>query len=448
MSTEILMGTMQNHFALGVRPRASRQRHGWPARALQVGAGIGIIGFAVVGAILASPLLGDALIGVATAYVVASTLDRSYLTFRSFADSRRFGNSKDRDYRIADHDLPHYTVVVVASDRPTSLSAAINPVRRIDYPADKLDVYLVVPRGCADTIAMDDLDAMNHVRILELPAPHDYASVFSHVMALPTTRGEYMTVYDSSDVPDPQQLRLAAAAFATEPTNVAALQARLLCRNPRQSLLNRWQATRYSRWFTRAAALIRNDCAVPLSESSHHIKTSLLREIDGWDPNQPSANLELAIRFARNGYRVGILDSPTERTAVSDVAAWIRQAGRTNWNALRQIARHLGEPVRFYRDLGLKTIFRMVDLSAGKPIAGAAALALWALTVVTLVRQHGDWNWSTSHPVVGVCLTLFLAANALAGAVHLAVALATRRPPRAAALPVIAIKVLRGQSAN
>lgn len=445
MSTVIATGGKRLQFALGAHPRTPRQRSGRYTRAW---VGYGVLGFAVVGAILASPLLGDALIGIATVYVVTSTLDRSYLTFRSFADSRRFGNAKSRDYLIADEDLPHYTVVVVAPDHPSSLEAAIEPVRRIDYPADKLDVYLAVPAGHADTIATDGLDATSRVQIVELQTPHSYAGVCSQVMALSTARGDYMTVYDSSDIPDRLQLRRAASAFATEPTNVAALQARLQCKNPQRRLLDRWQTARYNRWFDRVAAMIRNDCPVPLSESSHHIRTSLLREIDGWDCTQPCAHLELAIRFARNGYRIGVLASTTEKTAVENAAAWVKQAGRRNWDALRQFARHAGEPIRLYRDLGVKSVFRMINATFGKPITGAGATALWALTAATLVKQHGDWSLTASHPVVGVSLIAFVTANALAGAIHLAVALATKRPPRSATLPVLAVKVLRGQSAN
>lgn len=445
MSTVIVTGGKRRQLRLSAHPVTPWQRSGRHSCAW---VGYGILGFAAVGAILASPPLVDALIGIATVYVVTSTLDRGYLTFRSFADSRRFGNAKSRDYLIADEDLPRYTVVVVASDHPTSIEAAIEPVRRIDYPADKLDVYLAVPEGHADTIATDGLDTLNRVHILELHTPHNYARVCNQVMALPTARGDYMTVYDSSDLPDRLQLRRAASAFATEPTNVAALQARLQCKNPQQRLLNRWQSTRYNQWFNRAAAMIRNDCAVPLSESSHHIRTSLLREIDGWDSTQPCAHLELAIRFARNGYRIGILDSPTEKTAVENAGAWVKRAARTNWDALRQFARHAGEPIRIYRDLGLKAAFRMINATFGKPIADAGAIALWALTAATLVKQHGDWSLTASHPIVGLSLIVFVAANALTGAVHLAVALATKRQPRSTPLPVLAVKVFRGQSAS
>ncbi|HEX4764771.1 MAG TPA: glycosyltransferase [Lichenihabitans sp.] len=41
-------------------------------------------------------------------------------------------------------------------------------------------------------------------------------------------RGDLVVVYDAEDVPDPGQLRAAAARFRARPSSVACLQARLL----------------------------------------------------------------------------------------------------------------------------------------------------------------------------------------------------------------------------
>ena len=82
MSTVIATGGKRRQLTLSAHSgtpwqRSGRHSHAWV---------YGVLGFAAVGAILASPPLVDALIGIATVYVVTSTLDRGYLTFRSFAD--------------------------------------------------------------------------------------------------------------------------------------------------------------------------------------------------------------------------------------------------------------------------------------------------------------------------------------------------------------------------
>ena len=57
--------------------------------------------------------------------------------------------------------------------------------------------------------------------------------------ALQYSRGELLTIFDAEDIPEPNQLRLAAATFASLPVDVACLQAQLLFYNPNENWLTR-----------------------------------------------------------------------------------------------------------------------------------------------------------------------------------------------------------------
>ena len=66
--------------------------------------------------------------------------------------------------------------------------------------------------------------------------------------ALPFVRGAHVVVYDAEDIPNPDQLRLAAAAFAAEP-GIDCLQAELLVDNCRENLLTGLFAGEYAGQF-------------------------------------------------------------------------------------------------------------------------------------------------------------------------------------------------------
>ena len=57
--------------------------------------------------------------------------------------------------------------------------------------------------------------------------------------ALQFSRGSLLTIFDAEDVPEPGQLRLAAAHFAAAPAELACLQAQLVFYNPNENWLTR-----------------------------------------------------------------------------------------------------------------------------------------------------------------------------------------------------------------
>ncbi len=88
----------------------------------------------------------------------------------------------------------------------------------LDYPAAKLDIKLLLEADDADTasvLAGIPLPARFEVVTVPPGAPRTKPRALN--AALPLARGALLTVYDAEDVPDPGQLRLAAALFARLP---------------------------------------------------------------------------------------------------------------------------------------------------------------------------------------------------------------------------------------
>ena len=92
-------------------------------------------------------------------------------------------------------------------------------------------------------------------------------------VALPLARGTFTVVYDAEDVPQPDQLRLAVAAFSRSPADVACLQARLVIDNTRDGWLPCLFTIEYATLFDVInPALTVFDIPVPLGGTSNHFR--------------------------------------------------------------------------------------------------------------------------------------------------------------------------------
>ncbi len=84
-------------------------------------------------------------------------------------------------------------------------------------------------------------------------------------VGLALARGRLLTVYDAEDVPEPDQLRKAAALFAVEPPTTACLQGRLVIDDHADGLLPKLFAAEYAGLFdVLNPALCALDLPVPL----------------------------------------------------------------------------------------------------------------------------------------------------------------------------------------
>ncbi len=134
-------------------------------------------------------------------------------------------------------DLPVYTVLVPLYDEADILPDLVNALPRLDYPAAKLDVILVLEdRDVATRRAADGAGLPGFIRVVAVPdlGPRTKPKALNY--ALHFARGEFITVFDAEDIPEPQQLRRALSVFAHHP-EIDCLQARLNIYNRHESWL-------------------------------------------------------------------------------------------------------------------------------------------------------------------------------------------------------------------
>ena len=256
--------------------------------------------------------------------------------------------------RAADASLPVYTILAPLYREGHMLPSLLAALRRLDWPAAKLDIKLILEASDRDTIsAARAARVPSNVEIVVVPdcAPRTKPKALNH--ALPLARGEYLVIYDAEDQPDPDQLHRAYRAFQDGPPNLATVQAHLNVYNVRDSWLTRQFTLEYSALFDGLLPLLdRLKLPIPLGGTSNHFRVSALRWLLAWDPYNVTEDADLGTRLARNGYRCSVIASTTYEEAPARLGSWIRQ--RTRWlkGFIQTWLVHMRRPAALWRDLG------------------------------------------------------------------------------------------------
>jgi len=255
---------------------------------------------------------------------------------------------------VPDDELPEFTILVPLFREIAVVRQILDSIAAIDYPADRLDVKIVLEES--------DWETVDYVRNCELPAhfevivvprckPQTKPKALNYALAL--SHGELIAVYDAEDVPDPRQLRLAAGVFAKAPADLACVQARLDFFNAGDNWLTRQFAIEYAVLFRRLLPVLASlSLPLPLGGTSNHFRATVLRAAGGWDPHNVTEDADLGLRLARLGYRTGVIDSATSEEANCALGNWLHQRARWLKGWMQTWLVHMRAPRRTFRELG------------------------------------------------------------------------------------------------
>ena len=176
--------------------------------------------------------------------------------------------------RLADADLPVYTVLVPLYREAGLIDGLVAGLCELDYPAHRLDIKIIVEADDPETLAaLRRRHLPPWFQIVTVPDAAPKTKPKALCFALALARGTLVTIFDAEDLPEPAQLRRAAERFAAEPGDVACLQARLAWFNWPESWFTRQMALEYASLFdVLLPALDRLGLPFPLGGTSNHFR--------------------------------------------------------------------------------------------------------------------------------------------------------------------------------
>src|SRR5690606_37467375 len=251
-------------------------------------------------------------------------------------------------------DLPNYSVLVPLYREQEVIGQLITSLKRLNWPASKLDIKLVCEK--------DDFDTVSAIRRERLPLNFELVLVPSGGpktkpkalnYALQFARGEIVAVFDAEDRPHPDQLLEAWQTFQVEGDRLACVQAPLIIGNFRHNLLTRMFAFEYAALFRGLLPwLASRGLVIPLGGTSNHFRRSCLEEVGGWDAYNVTEDADLGVRLARFGYRIGVITRGTIEDAPVNYDVWRKQ--RTRWlkGWMQTWLVHGRQPHNTWRELG------------------------------------------------------------------------------------------------
>lgn len=316
---------------------------------------------------------------------------------------------------IDENDLPVYSILIPVFHEPETIEQLIHALKSIDYPKDKLDVLFLFEKEDKETLASaKKANPPGHWQFIVVPPHQPQTKPKACNFGLAMARGEFITIYDAEDIPEPDQLKKAVHAFNTHPEEYVCFQAALNYYNSNANVLTRLFTLEYSYWFDLLLhGLDALKLPIPLGGTSNHFRTEILRELGGWDPFNVTEDADLGIRAYGRGYKVGVLHSTTYEEATSRIPIWIKQRSRWLKGYLQTFLVHNRKPLKFLRSVGFKGWFTLQVFIGGTVFTNLVAPFFWFLFLYWLFTRGAAFDQYLYGPVLYISLFNLLFGNFL-----------------------------------
>ncbi len=336
--------------------------------------------------------------------VVIGLIFLATVIFRLSVSVSAIGAVAPANRKLEDHQLPTYTILVALYKEARVVKRLVKMLDRIDYPRAKLEIKIIIEE--------DDDEMRRSLRALPLgpiyevitaPAGKPRTKPRALNVALPLARGELIAIFDAEDAPDPRQLRRAAERFAAAPLELACLQARLAIDNVQNTWLTRLFSIEYAALFhVQNNGLAAMELPFPISGSSNHFRTSILRAVHGWDAWNVTEDADLGLRLARFGYGVGVLDSTTYEEAPMFLDGWLKQRQRWYKGWFQTFITISRSPLRVAAEIGagrsLCALLLLLGLLLG-PL-------FWMPASLLLIEDLAHYGLRAPPGSLGFCIAL------------------------------------------
>ena len=298
---------------------------------------------------------------------------------------------------INEEELPVYSILVALyKENQTTLNNLFSSLKKIIYPAHKLDIKILLEDDDHTTIQIiKKMRLPSYIEFIYVPASNPRTKAKACNYGFQFIRGKYLCLYDAEDKPDPDQLIRVIQLFKeSNNEKLACVQCRLNFYNSNENWLTRMFTIEYTYWFNLLLpALERTHIPIPLGGTSNHFRTDILREVVGWDPFNVTEDADLGLRLSRLGYLVKILDSTTYEEANCQLWNWIKQ--RTRWvkGYMQTYLVHMRNPFELWRKIGTPGFFGFQLFIGGTILSNLTNIPMWLISLTLVFLPQWDVSY-------------------------------------------------------
>jgi glycosyltransferase XagB len=378
-----------------------------------------IVTLACTGALLTAALLIVPRVALVSSLIMLTLFYSAAIVFKVAIGLAGMTNKRPKSNRapsdIPATELPIYSILVPVYREPQVIPTLLQALARLDYPPEKLDVLLLFEEDDAETIAKAKAARPPHYfRFVYVPKSLPRTKPKACNYGLQFCRGEFVTIYDAEDIPDPGQLKEAVWAFRHGGSDLVCVQAALNYFNSSENVLTRMFTLEYSYWFDHLLpGLDRLGLPIPLGGTSNHFPVARLRKLGAWDPFNVTEDADLGIRATVENFRVGVIRSTTYEEANREIRNWIRQRSRWIKGYMQTWLVHNRRPVSLLRAIGLKRWLSYQFFIGGTCLTFLANPVVWLVFALSLLFPTWidafDAGWMRN-----LALATFVGGNGLA----------------------------------
>lgn len=344
-----------------------------------------------------------------------STLVSKLLFFITGLRAREKINKENNSCpRIDDTELPVYSILVpLYKEKKKTVKKLINSLRAMDYPRSKLDIKLICEIDDFETVEIiKEVKPESNFQIIRVPYSEPRTKPKACNYALNYCVGEFVTIYDAEDVPDPRQLRKTTAVFANSDGKISCIQARLNYFNRNENILTGLFSLEYSSWFDYMLYGLKSlSLPIPLGGTSNHFKVSRLRALYAWDPYNVTEDADLGIRLAFANLQTEVIDSLTEEESPITIKAWMAQRSRWIKGYIQTYFVHMKNPINTFKKLGAFRFFGFTFFVGAPFVVFLTVPVVFLATIISFVFGSGVPSWL--YEILEANLYISLAAHLL-----------------------------------
>lgn len=228
-------------------------------------------------------------------------------------------------------NFPIYTILLpILKEDEKTIKQLIDAINNIDYPNHKLDIKILIEE--TDERSKYIFDSIDNLKynfdIIHIPKSTPQTKAKACNFAINFTKGEFLVIYDSDDIPHPEQLKNALYHFQKN-LNISCVQAILNSYNYGENWLTQFYSIEFDLWYRNFLPKM-NKLNLPITfgGTSNHFRNEILKN-NPWDSWNVTEDADLGVRWwLKKLGKIEIINSQTLEEAPLSIKSWINQRSR------------------------------------------------------------------------------------------------------------------------